>query len=108
MCRCCRPNLSNTCSTLWGPTIKSPSRETSNFFILWQPSIVTMSWRPSRRYLNRIDCGRFFSLNKSRRAIPTSELRQVDPQLDSLRNLNTPEAYRAALKDAGLGGQLPG
>jgi hypothetical protein len=26
----------------------------------------------------------------------------VDPGLDTLRNLNTPEDYRAALSDAGL------
>lgn len=30
------------------------------------------------------------------------ELRQVDPKLDSLRNLNTPEDYRAAMRDLGL------
>jgi len=34
--------------------------------------------------------------------VPVAELRIVDPQLDSLRNLNTPEDYEAALKAAGL------
>lgn len=29
-------------------------------------------------------------------------LRTVDPELDSLRNINTPDDYHAALKDAGL------
>ena len=36
------------------------------------------------------------------RVIDTEELRDVDPSLDSLRNLNTPEEYAAALRDAGL------
>jgi molybdopterin-guanine dinucleotide biosynthesis protein A len=36
------------------------------------------------------------------RAVDTAQLRDVDPQLDSLRNLNTPEEYQAALRDAGL------
>lgn len=30
--------------------------------------------------------------------IPTAQLRTVDPQLDSLRNVNTPEDYEAALR----------
>jgi len=34
--------------------------------------------------------------------IPVQKLQQVDPQLDSLRNLNTPEEYQQALQDAGL------
>jgi molybdopterin-guanine dinucleotide biosynthesis protein A len=36
------------------------------------------------------------------RTIDTEQLRDIDPQLDSLRNLNTPEDYQAALRDAGL------
>jgi molybdopterin-guanine dinucleotide biosynthesis protein A len=36
------------------------------------------------------------------RVIEVDELRQVDPQLDSLRNLNRPEDYFAALSAAGL------
>ena len=36
------------------------------------------------------------------RAIDVEELRRVDPHLDSLRNLNTPDEYAAALRDAGL------
>jgi molybdopterin-guanine dinucleotide biosynthesis protein A len=34
--------------------------------------------------------------------IDVAELRKVDPRLDSLRNLNTPDEYRAALLAAGL------
>lgn len=33
--------------------------------------------------------------------IPVGDLRAVDPQLESLRNLNDPQAYLAALQDAG-------
>jgi molybdopterin-guanine dinucleotide biosynthesis protein A len=36
------------------------------------------------------------------RIIDVDELRVADPRLDSLRNLNTPEEYAAALRDAGL------
>jgi molybdopterin-guanine dinucleotide biosynthesis protein A len=36
------------------------------------------------------------------RAIDVDELRRADPQLDSLRNVNSPEDYAAALRDAGL------
>ena len=34
--------------------------------------------------------------------IPVDDLRSVDPQLDSLRNCNTPEDYAAALAAAGI------
>jgi molybdopterin-guanine dinucleotide biosynthesis protein A len=37
----------------------------------------------------------------SSRAIDVNELRGVDPELDSLRNVNSPEDYAAALRDAG-------
>ncbi len=37
------------------------------------------------------------------RFVSEEELRQVDPELDSLRDCNTPEAYRDALRSAGLG-----
>ncbi len=44
-----------------------------------------------------------FLLEQSRaREIETSELRSVDPELRSLRNINTPAEYAAALRDAGL------
>jgi molybdopterin-guanine dinucleotide biosynthesis protein A len=33
------------------------------------------------------------------RIVPTDQLRDVDPRLDSLRNLNTPEEYEAALNE---------
>jgi molybdopterin-guanine dinucleotide biosynthesis protein A len=36
------------------------------------------------------------------RVLEVNELREVDPNLDSLRNMNTPEEYQAALKDAGF------
>jgi molybdenum cofactor guanylyltransferase len=38
----------------------------------------------------------------TRRVLP-SEMRTVDPDLDTLRNLNTPEDYQDALARAGLG-----
>lgn len=37
------------------------------------------------------------------RFVPVDDLRAVDPDLDSLRNLNHPEDYQAALERAGLG-----
>ncbi|MHC4341273.1 MAG: molybdenum cofactor guanylyltransferase, partial [Planctomycetota bacterium] len=36
------------------------------------------------------------------RIVTMEELRAVDPQLQSFRNCNTPEAYEQALRDAGL------
>jgi molybdopterin-guanine dinucleotide biosynthesis protein A len=36
------------------------------------------------------------------RRVPVEELRDDDPRLDTLRNLNRPEDYFAALADAGL------
>jgi molybdopterin-guanine dinucleotide biosynthesis protein A len=45
----------------------------------------------------------FFLLERARaREIDVAELRAVDPKLWSLRNINTPEEYDAALGDAGL------
>jgi len=38
----------------------------------------------------------------STRRVTAEELREVDPQLCSLKNVNTPEAYRAVLIEAGL------
>jgi molybdopterin-guanine dinucleotide biosynthesis protein A len=37
------------------------------------------------------------------RIVSEKELRQVDPELDSLLDCNTPEAYQEALRSAGLG-----
>ena len=34
--------------------------------------------------------------------VDVEELRASDPQLDSLRNINSPEDYESALRDAGL------
>lgn len=36
------------------------------------------------------------------RIVEASELADIDPDFQSLRNLNTPEDYRAALRDAGF------
>ena len=36
------------------------------------------------------------------RSVPGSALRDVDPELESLRNINTPEEYRMALSTAGI------
>lgn len=36
------------------------------------------------------------------RVVTADELRAADPELATLRNLNTPEDYQAALRDAGL------
>ena len=41
------------------------------------------------------------------RRIKPEEMTVVDPQLRTLRNLNTPEEYRAALADAGIPPQAP-
>jgi molybdopterin-guanine dinucleotide biosynthesis protein A len=50
----------------------------------------------------------FFLLEQARaREIDVAELREVDPELQSLRNTNTPEDYRAALRDAGLAEGAP-
>ncbi len=38
------------------------------------------------------------------RGIPEAEMEKIDPGFQSLRNLNTPEDYHAALVDAGLAG----
>ena len=35
--------------------------------------------------------------------VPVEELRDVDPQLETLQNVNRPEQYRTALQKAGLG-----
>jgi molybdopterin-guanine dinucleotide biosynthesis protein A len=41
----------------------------------------------------------------STRIVRTEELADVDPDLESLRNLNNPEEYQAALHDAGKRGE---
>ncbi len=46
----------------------------------------------------------FLSERARAREITVAELRVADPELRSLRNVNTPEEYAAALKDAGLPG----
>jgi molybdenum cofactor guanylyltransferase len=45
-----------------------------------------------------------FDAVRTRRVQP-AEMTSVDPDLRTLRNLNTPEDYRIALLDAGLPGQ---
>jgi molybdopterin-guanine dinucleotide biosynthesis protein A len=44
-----------------------------------------------------------FDAVRTRRVRP-NEMESVDPQLRTLRNLNTPEDYSEALSDAGLSG----
>jgi molybdopterin-guanine dinucleotide biosynthesis protein A len=45
----------------------------------------------------------FFLLERLQaREVDLSELREIDPDLASLRNVNCPEDYAAALRDAGL------
>jgi molybdopterin-guanine dinucleotide biosynthesis protein A len=39
------------------------------------------------------------------RVVDEEEMRAVDPELGTLRNLNHPEDYQRALRDAGLGGE---
>lgn len=39
-------------------------------------------------------------------AVSLDDLRVVDPALDSLRNLNTPEDYQHALRDSGISSEL--
>jgi molybdopterin-guanine dinucleotide biosynthesis protein A len=41
------------------------------------------------------------------RLVTEDELRQVDPELESLHDCNTPDAYREALRMAGLDGEPP-
>jgi molybdenum cofactor guanylyltransferase len=45
-----------------------------------------------------------FDAVKTRRVQP-AEMMSVDPELQTLRNLNTPDDYRAALAEAGFAGQ---
>lgn len=53
----------------------------------------------ARRLLNEQRRRPLFLIEQSHALrIPTASLRAVDPQLDSLRNLNTPEDYAAALR----------
>ncbi|HEX5136544.1 MAG TPA: molybdenum cofactor guanylyltransferase [Planctomycetota bacterium] len=40
------------------------------------------------------------------RIVTVEEIRDADPELESFRNCNTPEEYRAALRDAGLVGEV--
>ena len=45
----------------------------------------------------------YFLLEQVRaREIDLADLRSVDPELSSLRNINTPEEYAAALRAAGI------
>jgi molybdenum cofactor guanylyltransferase len=46
-----------------------------------------------------------FDAVRTRRVRP-EEMRSIDPQLRTLRNLNTPDDYRAALAEAGLAGEV--
>jgi len=59
---------------------------------------------PAARSLLQAGRLRTTSLLESLRAriVLEEEMRRIDPGLGTLRNLNTPEEYRAALADAGL------
>lgn len=46
---------------------------------------------------------RFLFDEVSTREVPVDDLRAVDPDLDTLKNLNTPEDYQNALRSAGIG-----
>jgi molybdopterin-guanine dinucleotide biosynthesis protein A len=50
---------------------------------------------------NRLRPVFLFDAVRTRRVAP-AEMIEVDPELRTLRNLNTPEDYQAALADAGL------
>jgi len=59
----------------------------------------------ARRLLRELRLRPLFLLEEvDARIVREDELRDVDPDLLSLRNCNTPEEYRAALADAGLAG----
>ena len=49
---------------------------------------------------NQLRVSHLFNLVRTRR-VPTSEMEKVDPELQTLRNLNTKEDYAAALASAG-------
>jgi molybdopterin-guanine dinucleotide biosynthesis protein A len=51
---------------------------------------------------DRLRAGALFDAVRTRR-VQTAEIADVDPQLRTLRNLNTREDYLAALADAGFG-----
>jgi molybdopterin-guanine dinucleotide biosynthesis protein A len=59
------------------------------------PRIRALLAAGQRRPLSLVEASRSNVIN-------VEELRAVDPQLDSLRNTNTPEEYSAALRDLGL------
>lgn len=42
------------------------------------------------------------------REVDVEELRRIDPELHTLRNLNTPEDYQTALQEAGFSGENQG
>lgn len=57
----------------------------------------------ARRLLKELRLRPLFLVEEVRaRTVREDELRDVDPDLVSFRNCNTPEEYRAALSDAGL------
>jgi len=63
--------------------------------------------RPAIDALLRADQLRLHCLTESvrTRVVSSEELRDVDPLLETLRNLNDPESYARALNDAGFGGE---
>lgn len=55
---------------------------------------------------NRLSLRVLFGTARTQR-ISTEELREVDPALTSLENINTPEEYRKVLRELGLVGDEP-
>lgn len=58
-------------------------------------------------YENRLRVTDLFALVNTR-LIDETSLRDVDPQLESVRNVNTPEEYQTALREAGYAAPSPG
>ncbi|WP_406700085.1 molybdenum cofactor guanylyltransferase [Singulisphaera sp. Ch08] len=64
------------------------------------PAIENLLGQNRRRLLDLMDA-------LQTRVVDGDELRLVDPELASLRNLNTPEDYVKAISDAGLAASFP-
>ena len=78
-------------------------RRSTSFIIRWPPSTGRLL---DPEIDSLIAAGRMrpvtCSIRRPTRELTAAELRAVDPQLDTLRNLNRPEDYLAALAEAGF------
>ena len=95
MCRFCDPLLSvgsSNCSVMLD--LCAACRR---IIIRWRQSI-DWKWEAVRRLLaeDRLRPTFLFEMVPTR-MVEAAELAEVDPNLESLRNLNTPEEYEAAL-----------